>query len=179
MQWYIAGLALDFGVDYQEFAPLPGGQIESSAQSATLDRKSSGKGPRNWMDSISEGFMNYGVTPRKTNMIFNDKNEQEEMERQAVRTKASEEAAMIVNAKIFPPETVAKSLVRRGIYEQADLDETPPEWWKAALEAAQNEAKGQPVGARGGNTIAEDAKRQDTGKPKETVGGRLKKIFGG
>ena len=33
MQWYISGLALGFGVDYQEFAPLPGGNIGSSSQS--------------------------------------------------------------------------------------------------------------------------------------------------
>jgi len=103
MQWYVAGLALDFGVDYQEFAPLPGGAIGSSSQSTVLDRKSSGKGPRNWMDSISESFKNYGVLPRNCDMIFNDKNEMEEMERQAVRTKASEEAAIIVNAKIPVP----------------------------------------------------------------------------
>lgn len=177
MQWYISGLALDFGVDYQEFAPLPGGGIGSSAQSTVLDRKSSGKGPRNWMDSISESFKNYGVLPRGCEMIFNDKNEQEEMERQIVRTKASEEAAIIVNSKILPAKTVAQSLVDRGIYSQKDFDSVPPEWWTMQAEAAKSEAKGQPVGDRGGNTIAEDAKRQDTGKPSQTVGNRLAKWF--
>jgi hypothetical protein len=194
MQWFIAGLALDFGTDYQELAPLPGGQIGSSAQSTVLDRKSSGKGPRNWMDLISQGFKNFGVLPRGCTMIFNDKNQQEEMERQVVRTKASEEAAIIVNAKIFPAETVAKSLVRRGIFEQKDLDETPPDWWKLAQDAELAklrgqlvgggadptlESSGQPVGNRGGNTIAQDVKRQNTGKPNQTIGGRLKKILGG
>ena len=170
MQWYIAALALDFGVDYQEFAPLPGGQIGSSAQSAVLDKKSSGKGPRNWMDSISEGFTNYGVLPRGTTMIFNDKNEQEELERQVVRTKASEEAAILVNSKIFSPKAVAMSLVRRGIYEQEDIDNTDPEWWKAAMEP-----KAQPVGDRGGNTLQQDAKRTDAGKPKPNSSDRLLK----
>lgn len=180
MQWYIAGLALDFGVDYQEFAPLPGGNIGSSSQSAVLDRKSSGKGPRNWMDSIVESFTNYGVLPRNCEMIFNDKNEQEEMERQAIRTKAAEEAAIIVNSRIFPPEVMAQSLIRRGIYSKEDFTNTPPEWWKLAMEAAANKnTSGQPVGDRGGNTTVEDIQRQDTGKPKETVGGRLKKVFGG
>lgn len=178
MQWYISGLALDFGVDYQEFAPLPGGNIGSSAQSSMLDRKSSGKGPRNWMDSLVEGFRNYGVLPRNTKMSFNDKNEQEEMERQAVRTQASEEAAIIVNAKILPPQVVAQSLVDRGIYSQKDFDAVSPEWWKKAMDALGNEGNGQPVGARGGNTIAEDAKRQNTGKPSQTSGGRLRKWLG-
>lgn len=175
MQWFIAGLALDFGVDYQELAPLPGGQIGSSAQSAVLDRKSSGKGPRNWMDSISQAFKNYGVLPRGCEMVFNDKNQQEEMEAQGVRTAAAEEAAIVVNSKIFSPEAVAKSLVRRGIYSQEDLDNTPPEWWAKAME----ENKQQPVGDRGGNTIKEDVNRQNTGKPKETAGARLRKMLGG
>lgn len=179
MQWYIAGLALDFGTDYQEFAPLPSGNIGSSSQSFILNRKSSGKGPRTFMDTLSGAFSYYGVLPRDTKLVFNDKNEQEESERQEIRTKAAEEAAIIVNSKIFPPEVVAKSLVRRGIYEQDDFDNTPPEWWTNALKAAENEAKGQPVGNRGGNTIGEDAGRTSSGKSSQTVGDRLRKVFGG
>lgn len=179
MQWYIAGLALDLGVDYQELAPLPGGNIGSGAQSEMLARKSSGKGPRNWMDSITNAFTYYGVIPRGAEMIFNDKNEQEEIEKQGVRTKALEEAAIAVNSKILTPEAAIKSLVRRGIYIQEDIDNIPAEWWASALEAAKNEANKQPVGSRGGNTIAEDAGRQDTGKSDQTVGARLRKLFSG
>lgn len=175
MQWFIAGLALDFGVDYQEFAPLNGGNIGSGSQSSMLNRKSYGKGPRNWMDLISNAFMNYGVLPRGYKMVFSDKNQEEEMEKQEIRTRASEEAAIIVNSKIFPPEVVAKSLVKRGIYLQEDFDATPPEWWKIAMEAAKNEAAKQPVGDRGGNTTAEDAKRTDSGKPNQKSGARLRK----
>jgi len=91
MKWYISGLALAFGVDYQEIAPLPGGNIGSGSQSNMLNRKSSGKGPRNWMDMISSSFKTYGVLPRGYKMIFNDKNEQEELERQDVRTNVSVE----------------------------------------------------------------------------------------
>lgn len=177
MQWYIAGLALNFGVDYQEFAPLPGGQIGSASQGMLLSRKSSAKGPRNWMDAVVEGFTNYGVLPRNTKMIFNDKNEQEEMERQEIRTGAAEEAAILANSKIFPPEVIAKSLIRRGIYDQEDFDNTPPEWWKKVMETNSGETNKQPVGSRGGNTVGEDASRVDSNKPKPRVGDRLRKMF--
>lgn len=176
MQWYIAGLALNFGVDYQEFAPLPGGQIGSASQGMLLSRKSSAKGPRNWMDSIVEAFTNYGVMPRNAKMIFNDKNEQEEMERQEIRTGAAEEAAILANSKIFPPEVIALSLVRRGIYDQEDYDNTPAEWWKKVMETNSGENKSQPVGNRGGNTVGEDAGRTDSGKPRTRVGDRLRKM---
>lgn len=175
MQWYIAGLALDFGVDYQELAPLPGGGIGGGGQSNMLHRKSSGKGPRNWMDSLVNSFTYYGVLPRGAEMIFNDKNEQEELEKQEVRKEAIEETAIAVNSRIMTPEAALKSLIRRGIYDEEDMKNIPPEWWQHALDAAENEAKGQPVGAQGGNTIAEDAKRQQTGKPNLTAGARLRK----
>lgn len=172
MRWYISALALDFGVDYQEFAPLPGGNIGSSQQSMILHRKSSGKGPAVMMRTITEGFKNYGVLPRVCSMRFNDKDEQEELERQEVRTKASEEMAIAINSGAISPESAAKSMVRRGIWEQEDIDGLE-EFWKLGLEV-----KKQPVGDRGGNTIREDAGRQDTGKPNLTVGDRLRKMIG-
>lgn len=178
MQWFIAGLALGFGVDYQEFAPLNGGNIGSGSQSNMLNRKTSGKGPRAWMDMISFALQNYGVLPRGYKLVFNDKNQQDEMEKQEVRTAAAEEAAIIVNSKIFPPEVMAKSLVARGIYSQDELNNTPEGWWELAMKSAENEAKGQPVGSRGGNTIGEDAKRTDSSKPRPRVGDRLRKLIG-
>lgn len=180
MQWFIAILALDFGVDYQEFAPLAGGPIGSSAQSTTLNRKASGKGPRNWMEAVSRSFKNYGVLPRGYSLEFADIRVQDNIEKQEARTGAAEEAAIIVNSKIFSPEAVAKSLIKRGIYEQVDFDNSGPEWYKASMDAAENEANPpkQMVGARGGNTTREDAGRTESGKPKPRVGDRLRKFLG-
>ena len=171
MKWYISGLALSFGVDYQEFAPLPGGNIGSSSQSMILHRKTSGKGPAVLMRKLSEAFVNYGVLPRGMKMKFNDKDEQEALERQEVRTKAMEEAAIAVNSGILSPEAVANNLVRRGIFEKDEIVGLEKFW------ALNLEKRKQPVGNRGGNTIVEDASRQDTGKTSLTVGDRLRKIF--
>lgn len=175
MKWYISGLALAFGVDYQEFAPLPGGAIGSSAQSMILHRKGTGKNPAVFMRTLSEAFSNYGVLPRNTEMRFTDRDEQEELERQEVRTGAMEEAAIAVNGKVLSPEAAAKMLVRRGILTEEDIADIPPEFWKMAME---NNTTGQPVGNRGGNTIREDAGRQKTGKPNQTSGDRLRKALG-
>lgn len=174
LKWYISSLALGFGVDYQEFAPLPGGNIGSSQQSMILHRKGSGKGPAVLMRSLAEAFRNYGVLPRGTQMRFNDKDEQEELERQTVRTKAIEEMAIAVKSKILTPEAAARSMVRRGIWEESDLQTIPETFWEMGASAP---AGRQTVGARGGNTIVEDAGRQDTGKPNETVGDRLRKAY--
>lgn len=171
MQWYISGLALDFGVDYQEFAPLPGGNIGSASQSVMLNKKSSGKGPRIWMDTISNAFKVYGVIPRGTTMVFNDKNDQEELEKQEVRTKALEEAAIAARSRIFPRKFIAEDLVKRGIYPT--LEGIPEDFWDDDPLDTKN-----PIGQRGGNTIREDANRTDSGKDRPRVGDRLRKLFG-
>lgn len=171
MQWYISGLALGFGVDYQEFAPLPGGNIGSSQQSMILHRKTSGKSPAIFMRTITEAFRNYGVIPRSAKFFFNDKNEQEELERQEVRTKAMEEVVMGVNAGVLSPAAARKDLEQRGIYDEKILSMIPEEY-------GEDRQKNSSYVERGGNTIAEDAGRQDTGKIKPRAGDRLRKLLG-
>jgi len=174
MKWYISGLALGFGVDYQEFAPLPGGNIGSSQQSMILHRKGSGKGPAVFMRMISEGFRNYGVLPRNVEMRFNDKDEQEELEKQQVRSKALEEYAMAIRNFILTPGAARADLVRRGIYDADTITGIPAEYGIKEMDPA---SKRNPVGQTGGNTVREDINRNDTGKPNETVGDRLRKAF--
>ena len=89
-----------------------------------------------------------------------------------MRTKAMEEMAIAVNQNILSPENAAKSLVMRGILKEGEI-EGQEEFWKLAMEERK-----QTVGSRGGNTIREDANRQDTGKQDLTVGDRLRKAFG-
>lgn len=174
LKWYINCLSLGFGVDYQEFAPLPGGNIGSSQQSMILHRKGSGKNPAVFMRTLSDAFANYGVMPRGAELRFTDKDEQEELERQEVRTGAMEEMAIAVNGKILTPEAAARSLVRRGIIDEEDIKDIPETFWENALKDPK--LLGQPVGNRGGNTLREDAGRQQTGKKNMKSGDRLRKL---
>lgn len=173
MRWYISGMALGFGVDYQEFAPLASGNIGSSAQSMILHRKSSGKSPAVFMRTLTEGLKAYGAFPRGYNMHFNDKDEQEELEKQEVRIGALEEMAIAVNSQILTPEAAARELVRRGIWEEDTISKIPDDYWERVMD--QSSGKNQPVGSRGGNTILEDSGRQETGKPNLTGSRRLTK----
>jgi len=174
MKWYISCLALGFGVDYQEFAPLPGGNLGSSAQSMVLHRKGSGKGPAVFMRMISDAFKNYGVLPRGTALRFSDKDEQEALEKQNVRTRAMEEMAIAINSGALTPEAAARDMVKRGIWDEDTIKDIPDEYWK---QFDKKPDVGQLVGDRGGNTILEDSKRQDTGKTSQTIGDRLRKAF--
>lgn len=174
MKWYISNLALGFGVDYQEFAPLPGGNIGSSQQSMILHRKGSGKGPAVLMRTLAEGFRNYGVLPRGCEMRFNDKDEQEEIEREQVRKGALEEYSMAIRNFILTPQAARQDLVRRGIYSEDTIAGISEEYGIKEMNPNQNK---DPQGQIGGNTMAEDVNRNETGKQKETVGDRLRKVF--
>jgi len=71
-KWYISQLALAFGVDYQEFAPLPGGQLGSSGQAEILHLKSRGKGPAALINRI-EFLINYsGILPNSVKFGFRE-----------------------------------------------------------------------------------------------------------
>lgn len=169
MKWYISTLALGFVVDYQDFAPLPGGNIGSSAQSDILNRKSSAKGPATYMRSKIDAYKIYGVLPRNCEMVYDDKNQAEELERQVVRTKALEEYALANRNFILTPGAARRDLVKRGIYPQATIDGIPEEYGESQLAPKQN------VGQLGGNTLAEDASRTDTGATNQTGSDRLQK----
>ena len=172
MQWYISGLALGFGVDYQEFAPLPGGNIGSSSQSEILSRKAKAKGQSTYIKKMVEGLKVYGALPRGCDLVYTDVDEQEELEKQAVRTAAAEEYAIATRSFILTPEAARNDLVRRNIYDKATIMGIDKDYGIEELAPKQN------VGATGGNTIGEDAGRQTTGKQNETAGARLRKMFG-
>lgn len=64
---YIAIIAMAFLEDYQEFAPLPGGNLGTSQQSEVLHKKARGKGPALFKKHIMR-MMNFEVLPR--NVLF-------------------------------------------------------------------------------------------------------------
>lgn len=171
MKWYISTLAMGFAVDYQEFAPLPGGNIGSSAQSVILNKKSNAKGQATWMRSKVEAYKTYGVVPRGYSLEFDDRNQAEELERQEIRTKAMEEAAISSRSGILPPGNIRKDMVIRGIYNKETVDGVPEDYGNDIVAPKTN------IGQIGGNTIAENASRNPTGKPDQTIGDRLQKAL--
>lgn len=173
MKWYISGLALAFGVDYQEFAPLPGGGIGSSNQSSILARKSSGKGPAMFM-KIAKAFQNYGVLPRDCEMIFEDRSEEKELDKQTLRKMFQEEMALAIRNGFLSPGAARKISIDRGLYKKGDFAGMEQDYGEGVANAPKN-SNSDGVGPSGGNTVSEDAGRTDTGAENDTAGARLRK----
>lgn len=70
LQWYVTQLAIAFGVDYQEFAPLASGALGSGQQSEVLHLKSRGKGPALMISKIEHTFNDNGILPSNVKLQF-------------------------------------------------------------------------------------------------------------
>ena len=124
MKWYITQVAMAFGRDYQDFAPLPGGNLGTSNQSETLDKKTKGKGPALFMTSMEYAMNFRGVMPmpaatfRYREMDLQDEGNQEKIKRLRAETRAS----MIKSGEITPQ--IARQLAARdGDYAEELITE--------------------------------------------------------
>lgn len=70
-QEYLTILALALQIDYQDLAPLPGGNIGTAQQSQMLDKKSKAKGAGVFRKLIVHVF-NYWILPANVEMAFDE-----------------------------------------------------------------------------------------------------------
>lgn len=128
MKWYVAILAMALGVDYQELAPLPGGQMGSSQQSEILHLKTRGKGPAALMTLITHIMNNSGIIPRNVKFRFKFHDiEAEKAKADAAFARAKSRAIRLDSGELDP------EAARKIAVEEGDL----PEWLAVEMEARQ------------------------------------------
>ena len=161
MKWYITQLALGLGADYQDFAPLPGGNLGTSAQSEVLHSKSRGKGPATWMGGI-EYVMNFqGVLPSNVLFEYDEQDVEADQEQAELDNTTAETLATLVESTILTPEAARQQLLDAGMISkevfaaiQAGTDLTPD------VVAEQNDPTTTPTsGNTGGVRTAERAEK--------------------
>lgn len=159
MRWYIANIALNMGSDYQDLAPLPSGNIGSSSQSEILHRKSRGKGPANFMETIQNIMRDYGIIPKGYEFKFKVKDLSEEAERAELQKNLVEMLAILRRADGIDGTTLRKALEKFNILESEILNLTPDDFGnEPSLTRTENM-----LGQVGDSTIGEDAQRQKKG----------------
>lgn len=77
MRWYVIELALAFGLDPQDIAPLPGGNLGSAQQSSILAQKGRGKGPALFMSSVQHMMNFHGIMPKTVQFTFAEQDDAE------------------------------------------------------------------------------------------------------
>jgi len=113
---YINQIALAFLEDYQTFAPLPGGNLGTSAQSQILHQKGQGKGPALFMKLMSTAF-NQNVMPKNVEFAWEEQDVEAEKKEADVRAvRATTRAARIASGELTPE--VARQIAK----DEGDLD---------------------------------------------------------
>jgi hypothetical protein len=113
MKWYIAQLAMAFGIDYQELAPLPGGNLGTSQQSMVLHMKTQGKGPALFM-SLVENVLNNGILPKVVKFKFKEHDLKTEMDRADAAFTRSKDRSLRVKSGELDTKAAIDLAVQQG-----------------------------------------------------------------
>lgn len=147
---YIAQLALALLIDYQDLAPLPGGNLGTATQSEVLAEKTRGKGPGLFMKKLEDAFNFYGVFGDGVTFSFDEQDLTEDQQQATVDKTRAEARAAYVAAGILTPAVVRQQMV--------DAGELDPEYLQMFSEQdVTDEATGddtQPVDAEAEVTVA-------------------------
>lgn len=102
MKWFIALLALAFGCEYQDLAPLPGGGLGTSQQSTVLHMKAKGKGPELFRKMI-EHKLNFFVLPENMTFLFTEEDfEAQQVAASVKKVRAETRQVRITSGEITP-----------------------------------------------------------------------------
>lgn len=114
LKWYISTLALGFGRDYQDFAPLPGGGLGTSNQSQILHQKSQGKGPALHIKILEHIFNFRGVLPSTCTWRVDEEDLATDLDQAKVRTEEANETKIMLETGVWTPKFVRQMQVDSG-----------------------------------------------------------------
>ncbi len=115
---YVAFLAVAALVDYQEIAPLPGGNLGTSSQSEVQHRKARGKGPALFQKLIEDRFNFYGVVGNGVTFAFDEQDFAAQLEEANVKLARANRLSLLVEKGIIP-----SAIARQIMADEGDLDE--------------------------------------------------------
>jgi hypothetical protein len=172
-KWYIALMALAFGAEYQDLAPLPGGGLGSSNQSQILHMKARGKGSGLFMKMI-EHRLNWFVLPRNVKFKFDEKDfEAERVEGEVKKLRAETRQIRIASGEISP--RVARQIAEdegdlKDEYLQMLTEENLTSDETVTDEARQQDPETIPAGA-----MVDDSQQAQPGAPQSQPTGQQPK----
>jgi len=113
-KWYLTAMALSFGADYQDLAPLPGGGLGSGAQSEVLHRKSRGKGQAFWMQTMARLLNLHGVLPRNTQFEWDEDDIESDLTTAQVKKTRAEARKIRLDSGELLPEIAWQIALEEG-----------------------------------------------------------------
>jgi len=136
-KWYLTVLSLGLLTDYQEFAPLPGGNLGTSTQSETLHLKSKGKGQGLFQALIARLINLHGALPSGIMFAWDETDiEADKQVADAAKVRADTRAARIASGEITP-QVARQIALDAGDLSQEIFDALQAAEAQAAAETGQ------------------------------------------
>lgn len=114
MRWYITKMALAFGAEYSDYAPLPGQGIGSGSQAQVGHLKSRGKGPAKFMSVLEHAFNFHGVMPTNVTFSFGEVDTAAGYDRMLLRKERALYLQILIDAGAITTEVARQMLVDWG-----------------------------------------------------------------
>jgi len=112
-KWFIAVLALGFGCEYQDLAPLPGGNLGSSQQSEILHLKAKGRGPELFQKLFTHA-LNFKILPESVTFKFDEKDFESERIEATVKQARAEAIKIYIESGAVTPEVARQMMEDDG-----------------------------------------------------------------
>lgn len=163
---YIALLAMAFLSDYQEFAPLPGGNLGTSAQSEILHQKTQGKGPGLFMKAVTNAI-NFNVLPANLEFGFDEVDPEADQTQANIKMLRAQSRNVRITSGEISPEVARMIALESGdlTQEQYDFLENQA---KEAQQAQQAQQEAQAAPAAPESTTGESVDDAATANAQQT-----------
>lgn len=160
---YIATMAMAFGGDYQDYAPLPGGNLGSSQQSETLSQKSRGKGPALFRAIMQQKMNNKGAMPRSVQFDIGENEIEVRLQRAELEIKESQVLSVQISSGVLSPRVARQIAVDKGMLDPRYLDLLKED---DAIAMSVLESSENPNAQTGAGSVAAQSGSQQTTQPK-------------
>lgn len=113
-RWFYVALSNAIGVDYQEFAPMPAGNLGTSQQSNTLSMKGNAKGPALFQAAISHAMNYRGILPRGVEFNYYERDPIFEAAQLDLRIKRGQDRTLRLDKGELTPAMARQLAVQDG-----------------------------------------------------------------
>jgi hypothetical protein len=126
MVWYITNLALGFGGDYQDLAPLQSRGGMGSAQGAEiLQLKSRGKGVALFMSNMEQNMNYHGIMPKLVKFNYDEADNVEALEEIELETEYAKKQQVQIMSGLISTQAARNEAIAKGYLDEDWL--TPDE----------------------------------------------------
>lgn len=122
MHWYVTQVALAFGSDFLDFAPLPGRATAPGTQAGISHAASRGKGAALFMRTLEHALNWHGVMPTNVHFSFGEQDNGAAYEKMLLMKEYALTLQILIEAGVITPQVARQLMADRDLLDQAYVE---------------------------------------------------------